>query len=229
MIENRYDKELRKGNQLILDLSPANYALRIELAQELKNLLKNNLDSKILEIGSGEGHLTNYILKNNPLIKIDCLDISKEMIDSSKQILSQYINRINFINQDVVQYLDKINFKYDFITTAWTIHNFKWQDKKKTFEKIYSSLSSKGKFLLMDKLYPDNLKEKNQLLDLQQARYRYIDKKLAKAIVSHEKQDFLDDYRMDETQTIDSLKKIGFKKIKILDRVERDVLLVAEK
>ena len=87
MIENRYDDTLREGNQLIIDITPSNYVLRIELSLEIKNILQDKTKSKVLEIGSGEGDLTKYILKNNTALHIDCLDISQEMIDSSKTVL----------------------------------------------------------------------------------------------------------------------------------------------
>jgi len=228
MPQNRYDNNLREGNQLIIDLTPANYVLRIELAIELKNQIqKKNL--KILEIGTGEGDLTKYILKHNPSITIDCLDVSQEMLDSAKVFLAEYASRINFICADALNFLSKNESKYDLIVTAWTIHNFTWEDKLPTFNKIYSSLNPNGKFLLMDKVYPDNEDESKKLLETQLKRFRYLSKDLEKDIVAHEKQDLLDEYRMNESRTLNLLKEIGFTKVEILDRVERDILLLAEK
>ena len=228
MPQNRYNNKLREGNQSIIDLSPANYVLRIELAIELKNLIqKNNL--KILEIGTGEGDLTKYIFKNNPSISIDCLDISQEMLESAKVFLAEYTNRINFICADALEFLSKNKSKYDLIVTAWTIHNFTQDDKLSTLSKIFSSLNPNGKFLLMDKVYPDSEDERDQLLETQLKRYRYLSEELKKNIINHEKQDLLDEYRMNESRTLNLLKKIGFRKVKILDRVERDILLLAEK
>lgn len=229
MPKNRYDNKLREGNQLIVDLAPSNYVLRIELSLELKKTIKNQKDVKILEIGSGEGDSTKYILENNPSIKIDCLDISKEMIELSKKFLLDYSSRINFIAEDAVDFLNKIDFKYDIIFSVWTIHNFTWKEKINTFKKIYSSLNSGGTFFFMDKVYPDDKKKSIELLDLQLCRYGYLDEELGKEIVDHEKQDMLDDYRMDKTKTLKILKKIGFSEIKIIDRVEREILLVARK
>jgi cyclopropane fatty-acyl-phospholipid synthase-like methyltransferase len=227
MVENRYDNKLREGNQLILDLTPGNYVLRIELSLELSKIVNNNM--KILEIGSGEGDLTKYILMNNQGLNIDILDVSKEMIDSSKKTLAKYAKRINFINKDALDYLEKTNVKYDIITSSWTFHNFVKKNQIKVFERIYASLVKGGKILLMDKFYSDDADERKKSFDVQIQRYRYFDSDLRKAIAEHEKQDISDDYRMDESKTIAVLSKLGFKNIKILDRVERDILLVAEK
>lgn len=50
MIENRYHKILRDNNQDILDLCPANQTMRIEFALEIKKILKEEPDLKILEM-----------------------------------------------------------------------------------------------------------------------------------------------------------------------------------
>lgn len=227
MVENRYSEELRENNKKLVELQPANIVLRIGLAFTLKKLVENK-ELKILEIGVGEGDLTEQILKYCENVRIDCLDISSEMIESAKKYLSDNLNQINFIDKDVIDYLKEIKFKYDVITSAWTIHNFKQEDKNKTFEIIFSSLSENGKFLLMDKIYPDNI-DHEELLSLQCARYKYLDEKLEKEMTTHETKDTSAEYIMKESSTIDVLKKIGFKKIKIIDRVERDLLLLAEK
>jgi hypothetical protein len=54
MLQNRYDNILREYNQDIINLSPANQTMRIELALEIKNILQKNPESKILELGVGE-------------------------------------------------------------------------------------------------------------------------------------------------------------------------------
>jgi len=229
MIKNRYTRNLQKDNQLIIDLTPANYALRIELSLEIKKIIKNKPNAKILEFGIGEGNLTEYILKNNPALMLDVLDIAPAMIKSAKYFLKKFTRRINFIREDVYDYLEKIDFKYDLITSAWTVHNFKQEDKERVFKKIYQALSRRGKFLLMDKIYPDDIKSGKRLLDLQIKRFKYLGADTKSQITVHEKQDFKANYRMDEKETLKILKEVGFKDIKIIDRIERDIVLIAEK
>lgn len=50
MIKNRYDDILREYNQDIINLSPANQTMRIELALEIKRILERNPDTEVLEI-----------------------------------------------------------------------------------------------------------------------------------------------------------------------------------
>tara|TARA_Y100000034_G_C6575198_1_gene249389 strand:- start:281 stop:511 length:231 start_codon:yes stop_codon:yes gene_type:complete len=76
MLKNRYDDKLREGNQLINELNPGNTILKIGLAHEIRKSLKTKSNLKILEIGSGEGDLTKYILKMNPSVNLIALDVS---------------------------------------------------------------------------------------------------------------------------------------------------------
>jgi tRNA (cmo5U34)-methyltransferase len=229
MPENRYHKLLRDGNQEILKLHPSNQVLRVELSFEIKKIIGNNWDVNILEFGIGEGDLTKYVLSNNPKITIDCLDISKEMLEVAKNNLTGFIDRTKFICGDVLDYLTKTTQKYDIIISAWTIHNFTWKEKKKVLEAIFDSLPENGKFLIMEKIFPDDEAERTRQFEYHIKRYDYLEPNLRRAIVEHEKQDLGEDFRMDESSTIKTLNEIGFKKVRIIDRVERDVLLIAEK
>ena len=209
MIQNRYKDSLRENNQIIIDFSPANYTMRIELSLEIKKRLANKPTSKILEIGSGECDLTKYILKNNEFSKIDCLDVAQEMIDAAKPMMKEYTERIDFICEDALTYLENTETKYDIITSAWTLHNFTQENRKRVFENIYANLTNNGKLILLDKIYPDiDEEEKKRLLYMQLSRYRYLEESVATDITTHEHQDYLDDYRMDEYDTINILKKI---------------------
>ncbi len=57
----------------------------------------------------------------------------------------------------------------------------------------------------------------------------YLPEGVGSAMVEHETQDYSDEYRMDELRLAEVLKEIGFSDIIITDRVEREVVLIAEK
>ena len=225
-MQNRYDNILRKNNQLIIDLAPANHILRLITALELKKIA--GAKAKVLEIGIGEGDLTKYLIENNPDISLDALDVSAEMINEAKKRLSG--NKINFICADAFEYLQNYESKYEVIVSAWTLHNFRWEDKQKIFEAIFQKLNSGGHLILMDKVYPDDEKLGKELLEVQQNRYRqYLEKDVAREIIEHEEKDFTSEYRMQEKRLVDCLTTIGYSSIAIADRVERDVVLIAKK
>ncbi|HLD02977.1 MAG TPA: class I SAM-dependent methyltransferase [Candidatus Nanoarchaeia archaeon] len=182
-----------------------------------------------MEIGSGEGDLTQYILEHNPSLAIDILDVSPEMIERSKEALARYKDRVTFICDDALAYLKRTDATYDAIASAWVIHNFTWDEKHRIFRKIHSCLSPQGALLLMDKVYPGNVKSRWEMAEHQFRRYRYLDEPLRTEILDHEAQDASDSYRMDEKATLKALADAGFSQMHLIDRVERDVLIAAEK
>lgn len=225
-MKNRYDKVLLKGNKQIISLSPANETLRLITAFEFKNAYKKGM--RVLEIGCGEGDSAKVVLENVSA-KMDLLDISSIMINNCKNNLSKYEKQINYICSDSLEYLD-ICKPYDIIFSSWTIHNFPQKDKKILMEAIYKKLNKGGVFILMDKIYLNKSeKEDKDLLNLQLKRHHYLEPVLANEIIAHEKKDYSKDYKMNEKDFIKDLKKIGFKKISVADRVERDIVLVASR
>jgi ubiquinone/menaquinone biosynthesis C-methylase UbiE len=226
-MKNRYDHALKLGNQLILSMCSGNYTPRTILAYEIKKKSKNK--SKLLDLGCGEGDSAIAILQKNPNVQLDALDVSQDMLKIAKKNLSAYKNQMQFICEDGFMYLSKQKKAYDIITASWVMHNFKQIDKARLMNAIYDALNDKGFFMMMDKVYPDNKKRSRQLYDVQNVRYGYLPKTTCKAILAHEVQDFSDMYRMDESKTLQLLKKAGFRKVRIVDRLEKDVVLVAEK
>ena len=229
-MKNRYDDNIREANQLILDLTPGNVDLRLMLAFELAEKLKGKSDYKIIELGCGEGDLTKYLFKIIPDIQLEALDISPEMLSSAKENLKGHADQIVFIESDAEDFLEKGGDNtYDFILSAWTIHNFPWTEKEKVFRRIFASLKTGGTMLLMDKVYVDDPIETQLSYDMQMKRYQKLGDAVRDDMLKHEVQDFSLDYRMSETQTKEVLGKIGFKDFEVIDRVGRDVVISVTK
>ncbi len=223
-MKNRYGSILTKYNQDILKLVPYNPFLFNVGANEIKRLAKNN--ARILEIGSGEGDSALPILEQTS-VSLDLLDVSKEMIALSKQTLKKYNGRARFICEDAYTYLKRAE-PYDIIFSAWTLHNFNQADKEKLVRATFANLKPGGMFMLLDKVYP--ISGGATLLKKQNDRYaRHAIPKVARAIIAHEIEDASDTYRMDERPLLKLFNQIGFRKLEIIDRVERDVVLLAQK
>jgi len=229
MPENRYTGKNQEHYSELLDLTPSATTMRVEQACELKKVVKDRTGLKILDLGCGDGDLSKYLLEYNPGIALDCLDVSPEMLNRARDNLAKYGDRVNLIEKDAIEYLKNNDFGYDVINSAWTIHNFRKSEQRDTFQGIHNALNDGGTFLLMEKIYPDDKDLSKKLLNLQLSRYRYLDSGLCSSIVNHELQDYGDEFRMSETESLDMLSDVGFKNIRILDRIERDILLVANK
>jgi len=222
-MRNRYRNTLQKYNRQILELCGANPYLFYVCAFELSARFTRR--ARVLEIGCAEGNTTAHLLERTNL-SFDLLDVSPKMLASCKKRLRAFEKRTTYICADALQYLMKAP-SYDVVFSAWTIHNFTQREKLRLLEMIYINLKPGGMFMLMDKVYPKGNRQK--LLEMQNVRYRYLPKKARDAIVAHEKRDATDRYRMDEKPFTSTLERIGFKNIRIHDRVEREVVLTADK
>ena len=135
-------KELVKKN---FSKSARNYdsfaKVQKHMAKELmKNLTENLTEIKILEIGSGTGILTNYIVSKYPNSQITLIDISESMIESCK---SKFGNRINYIISDAEAY--EFEDKFDLIISNAT---FQWFNNiNETVDKYRKLLTKNGKFI----------------------------------------------------------------------------------
>ncbi len=229
-MENRYNDNIREANQMILDLTPGNVTLRLMLAIELSNRLKEKIGYKIIELGCGEGDLTQYMLKVMPSLGLEVLDVSAEMLSLAKSKLEAYGDNVKYVQSDAYDYLKLIGEeKYDVIVSAWTIHNFPWDDKERIFQQIFSSLKPGGILLLMDKIYVDDLVVAQTYYNGQIARYKKLNDLVREDMLAHEVQDYSPAYKMSETQTKKALEKVGFKDFKLIDRIERDAVISVEK
>ncbi|MEI6352555.1 MAG: class I SAM-dependent methyltransferase [Candidatus Nomurabacteria bacterium] len=224
-MKNRFEKDLRDYNDKLVMLNACNETLRLVMAFEFKKIYKKDL--KVIELGCGEGFSIKPLLENTDS-NFDLLDASKEMIASNKKNLKKFSNRLNYICEDALDYLKKSN-TYNVVLSSWTIHNFDKKDRLELFKEIYNKLSKNGYFILMDKVYPDSEKTAKSLLDLQLKRYKYLPNQVCKDITEHEIEDFSKDFRISQSNLIKTLKLIGFKDLTIVDRVERDIVLVAKK
>lgn len=223
-MKNRYINLLHTYNKEIIELSPAHLVLRIITALEIKKRLKKN--SRVLDLGCGEGDSAEHVLSRTAA-KLDLLDISPEMIRDCKKRLVKYKSRLSFVCKDAWEYLLQAK-PYDIVTMSWTIHNFPKADQAALLKAIFQNLRKGGWLILMDKVYPD--KDSKKFLDLQLERYKkYLPPKAVKAIVDHELQDYSSEYRLAEKPFIALLKKLGFKKVELANRAERDVVIVAQK
>jgi ubiquinone/menaquinone biosynthesis C-methylase UbiE len=183
-----------------------------------------------VELGSGEGNQTAYLLQAVRDANIVAVDPSDHMQHRLETKLGQYINRrLRPLCVDANTFLVKTKSHYDAVIAAWTIHNFPWKDKEETFRQAFRVLQPGAGLYLFDKVYPDSVREARRLQNRQLARYRWLPEHVRTAMVKHEEQDFTPEYRMSETQTLEALASAGFECVQVIDRVERDVVIVGYK
>ncbi|MGV8142309.1 MAG: class I SAM-dependent methyltransferase [Candidatus Pacearchaeota archaeon] len=103
-------------------------------------------NSKVLEIGVGNGKTLKAILRIKPK-ELIAIDISREAIGITK---NQFRNeKIIFLKSDVRELNFKENY-FDVIVVYYTLNNLIEKDRKKAVREIYRVLKPKGVVLFQD-------------------------------------------------------------------------------
>jgi len=98
----------------------------------------------ILDIGCGDGKISNYLSEKNPGACIEGLDISKEMIEFSKERYSKS-GVLEFFQGDIQSI--KMSRQYDYIVSFWALS---WlSNHEKAVENIWNSLKINGSLFLL--------------------------------------------------------------------------------
>jgi 2-polyprenyl-3-methyl-5-hydroxy-6-metoxy-1,4-benzoquinol methylase len=107
-----------------------------------KNLLPNKFDSKILDIGCGEGNFVAY-LNQLGYSDVKGIDISEEQIKLGKQLGIKNIELY-----DLKVYLKETNFKFDYIVARDIFEHFTKAEIYEILSSIYKLLKPNGLILI---------------------------------------------------------------------------------
>ncbi len=150
--ENIDNKELYKSSKkmkaylLGLMLTQILWPSHYRILSFYRTKLKFEKGIKFLEVGSGHGLLTKYLLKNNFQNEGTICDISKQSLDLTKSTIQKKTNlkKIKFVNKDFF-YLNS-DSKFDLIIMGEVIEHVR--NPKKFLLKAKSMLSKNGKIFL---------------------------------------------------------------------------------
>jgi tRNA (cmo5U34)-methyltransferase len=125
---------------------------------------KNGL--RILDLGCGDGILTQIINDRFPGNNFTVLDGSQTMINKAKERLKS-IN-VTFLEMSFDEYIaEPINDgRFDFAFSSMAIHHLPVLQKTRLYEKIYHELSFEGLFLNIDVVLPESAKSEQWQFNL---------------------------------------------------------------
>lgn len=110
---------------------------------------------KVLELCSGAGILAKALLDRFPNLTIKGLDGSDEMINFTKEKLSQYGSRFNIKKFDLENISwGELNEPFEAVISALCIHHLDEEQKQKLFLNIYNNLEKEGVFIIADLIQP---------------------------------------------------------------------------
>lgn len=162
VLKERYAEEAKVYRKEALQVNFDAEVLFPKLLQILNKVFPGG-EINILDVGAGNGMLTELVFKEFPNAKYTMLDFSKEMLDSAESYFKD--NNLNIDVEYVVSDFIKDAFpnkKYDLIISSYALHHIREvSELKNVYKKIADSLKSTGWFLCVD-LFLGNTEEEIQ-------------------------------------------------------------------
>jgi 2-polyprenyl-3-methyl-5-hydroxy-6-metoxy-1,4-benzoquinol methylase len=120
-------------------------ACRYYYEAEVKALLPEDKSAKIVDIGSGYGHLLRY-LKELGYLHIGAVDSSEKLIQEVKSYLGSGLDFA--CRADAIQFLCQLPTRFDFITLFDVLEHFTLEDAKKLARAVRESLKDGGRVVI---------------------------------------------------------------------------------
>lgn len=220
MTEPRFSGQLVDDHELVKRSRPPaenNYA---EIIPAIRDHFRGYNKSIIftIEIGSGDGDATEYILRVDPRTKILAVDPEPKMIERlEKRFRGEYlIGRVVPSMMKISEVASMVSDNtVDLIVSALTLHNFHKDERHKVLESCYRMLSPGGLFINHDKYMPDDPVEFAERDAYQRSLYdihlTYGRPDIKDLMLKHHLGDIHPDNVMKENESLEEMAKIGFK------------------
>ncbi len=186
-----------------------------------EHFIKGQTDAaRTLDLGCGDGFLTEVIVKTDDSVRPTLADGSGHMLEKARQRLAGFGNA-SFIKaefQELISGGKTLEGGYDFIMSSMAIHHLNAEEKRSLFGWVRDNLKTGGFFVNIDvvappddplgrwymKLWEDWMKEKMSLLGREDEDVRDVIKRYK--TLEENKPDTLD-YQLDE------LRHAGFRSV----------------
>lgn len=168
-----------------------------------------NKPIKVLDLGCGNGILSQLVFKKFPNAKIVGFDITKEMLDTYVNKLEKHKDKFEVIQGDFKT--NDFGKNYDVVLTGLTLQHLNPNERKEIFQKIFNSLNKNGIYITRDIIVSHNKKETKNLYD---QWIKYMNSCSEDGNIWYDKH-----IQKDFPQTVNDLvswqQEVGFKNVKV--------------
>jgi tRNA (cmo5U34)-methyltransferase len=134
----------------------------LKLLESFGTLIPENFQpKKILDLGCGNGNVTNQLVKLYPDSEYTLLDASEQMIDLCEKRFPN--NKIEFVNSYFAEY-DFPESNFDWVVAGFSIHHCKRDEKSELIKNIGKTLRAGGLFSCSDLMIETSSSDHDLLL-----------------------------------------------------------------
>lgn len=103
---------------------------------------------RVLDLGCGNGALSELILKKLPNAHVVGFDITPKMLEAYEEKLSEYRGRYHLLLGDFR--FDPVGSNYDIVLAGLSLQHLTWGERKDFYKLVYSVLNPQGSFIVDD-------------------------------------------------------------------------------
>lgn len=121
----------------------------------MSHFLSSSDKKNILDLGCGDGILTEELLQVDGSLPVTLLDGSDDMLAKARQRLKKF-GAFRYVRASFQELLEKdvLAERYDFVVSSMAIHHLTLSEKIMLFKKIHSLLEEGGYFVNIDVVLP---------------------------------------------------------------------------
>ena len=118
-----------------------------------RHFLVDKQQCRVLDLGCGDGVLTNELFRIDGSLSATLVDGSEDMLNKAKERLTGFKN-IRFVKASFQELLHTDLPYFDFVVSALAIHHLTMSEKNSLFEYIYTHLDAGGYFVNIEVVLP---------------------------------------------------------------------------
>jgi tRNA (cmo5U34)-methyltransferase len=160
-IVGHFEKQVHEYESLMEKLVPQ-YKEQHEI---IYDLLPGDMEKeiRILDLGCGNGVLSQLALKKLPNAQVVGFDLTPQMLEPYVKNLSEYSGRYELIQGDYR--FDSMGSNYDIVLAGMTLQHLTWGQRKDFYRLIFNILNDNGSFILNDIIIDEDWDTRNQQYD----------------------------------------------------------------
>lgn len=144
-VKEHFAKQADEYEKLMVKLVPQ----YLEQHQIIFSLLPNeDRNYRVLDLGCGNGVLSELVLKKLPHAFIVGFDLTENMLGAFEKKLSDYSGRFALRQGDFRT--DPIGENYDIVIAGLSLHHLTWEEREKFYKTLHRSMNKGGLFIARD-------------------------------------------------------------------------------
>ena len=160
-VKEHFAQQADEYEKLMVKLVPQ-FLEQHNIIREL--LSGNDKEYRVLDLGCGNGVLSEVVFTKLPKAYIVAFDLTENMLQVYEKKLMNHAGRFELKVGDFRT--DSIGTDYDIVIAGLTLHHLTWEEREKFYKVLYDSMNCGGLFIDRDIIIDEDEEIKSQQYDL---------------------------------------------------------------